>query len=274
MSMQISAIISVHANDNPEWFLQAAISILEQSYPPSELIITQDGKLEQSHYQAIDSLKKHYSQITITSIIEQVNDRGILLRLAVNHAKSDYVAIMDSDDFAHTDRFERQIQIFKSNSEVDVVGSWIKEVYPDTMVDYGYRKVPENHEEILKFAKWRNPINQMTVMFKKSKVIESGNYEPHRYFEDMWLWVRMLNNNCHFYNIQDSLLTVRSGPDMVKRRSGFDYLVQEVKLYYKTYKIGFLTFPQTALLLFIRPPLRLLPKKLLFFIFNKLIHSR
>lgn len=274
MNCSITAIISLHVSDSPQWFIQAANSILDQTLPPAELIITRDGELSHEHYSALDRICNHHAHIKKTVVSSNANSRGELLRMAVDRSQTELVAIMDADDISSKNRFAKQVDVFKNDDCVDVVGSWIKEVYPESMQLYAYRKVPEKHAEIYKFSKYRNPVNQMTVMFKRQKVIAAGNYESFRYFEDMWLWVRMLNNNCIFYNIQQPLVTVRSGPKMAVRRSGFDYFKQEITLYKKFYKIGFLSGTQTVAMICLRAPMRLLPPRLLNHIFRHFIHDR
>lgn len=90
--------------------------------------------------------------------------------------------------------------------------------------NYGQRIVPEKDEEIKKRIKRKNPINHVTVAFKKNKVIEAGNYMDMPYFEDYYLWARMIKKGCLFYNIQECLVRVRGGNEMIKRRGGINYI--------------------------------------------------
>ena len=41
----------------------------------------------------------------------------------------------------------------------------------------------------------RNPINHVTVMFKKDSILEVGNYENLPYFEDYYLWCKLIKSN-------------------------------------------------------------------------------
>ena len=47
-----------------------------------------------------------------------------------------------------------------------------------------------------------------------------GNYIKLESLEDYYLWVRMLNNGCNAFNIQENLVYARVGNGMFKRRSG------------------------------------------------------
>lgn len=48
------------------------------------------------------------------------------------------------------------------------------------------RKVPEQHEDILRFAKGRCPVNHPVVMFRKSAVLKAGGYKHFPLFEDYY----------------------------------------------------------------------------------------
>ena len=143
---------------------------------------------------------------------------------------------MDTDDIAKPDRFEKQLAIFLEHPEIDVVGAWIDEFEGEVSNVLSMRKVPEQHENILRFAKGRCPVNHPVVMFRKSAVLKAGGYKHFPLFEDYYLWVRMLMNGARFYNIQESLLFFRFSPDMFRRRGGWRYAVTEVRLQTLFYK--------------------------------------
>ena len=88
----------------------------------------------------------------------------------------------------------------------------------------GKRTLPERQEDILTFSKKRNPFSHPAVMFKKSAVIEAGNYdETYHLFEDYYLWIRMFQSGCVGYNLQDTILKMRTPLDIYKRRGGWKY---------------------------------------------------
>lgn len=256
-------------------FIRQHKVVINQTHPPSCLIVTIDGEVSDLHEKQLVKISSENQGINVQLIrSEPLNSRGALLNLAVKGCKTKYVAIMDADDISHPNRFEEQLFVFMKNDQIDVVGAWIEEIDPLDTEFKTVRKVPMGHTDILRFAKYRNPINQMTVMFKKTAVIDSGNYESIRYFEDFWLWIRMLNSGKIFYNIQKPLVTARASKEMVKRRSGLLYAKQEFVLYKKAYRIGFLTLLETLTCLLLRLPLRLLPQRLLFRFFNQILRAK
>ena len=73
----------------------------------------------------------------------------------------------------------------------------------------------------------------MSVMFKKSDVLEVGGYKHMLYYEDYYLWLRMMKESMKFHNIDRVLIRVRAGKDMLKRRQGFKMFFHELNFFKK-----------------------------------------
>ncbi len=73
------------------------------------------------------------------------------------------------------------------------------------------RVLPRTSEEILQYAKKRNPFNHPCMMFRREAVLHAGNYQDFPGFEDYYLWVRMLRKGCKGYNVQEVILDMRTG---------------------------------------------------------------
>ena len=70
-------------------------------------------------------------------------------------------------------------------------------------------------------------------MYKKSAVQKAGGYQKMMWFEDYYLWIRMILNGAKFYNIQEPLVNMRAGYGQLERRSGLKYAKEEFKFYTK-----------------------------------------
>jgi len=259
-----TVIISLHKTDRAVWFYEAASSVLDQTCPPNYMLITIDGDLLPDQEAILVELKSNYRDVMISEVRRKaVNSRGVLLGEAVNECQTELVAIMDADDIALKDRFQKQLNMFTENSELDVVGSWVEEISPRDETHSTLRIVPHRHSDIYAFAKYRNPINNMTVMFKKKSVLAAGNYQGMQNFADYWLWIRMLESGAVFGNLSEVLVRARAAEAMIERRSGVKYVISEANFYRHCHKVGFLSAPYALLMFFVRAPLRLLPKYLL-----------
>ena len=178
---------------------------------------------------------------------------------------------MDTDDIAKPDRFEKQIKVFQEHPEIDICSAWIEEFEgtPDNIL--ATRKLSATHEEILKYAKHRCPINHPVVMYKKSAVLKAGGYKG--FPEDYRLWINMLMTGARFYNIQESLLYFRFSSAMVKRRGGWKYAMADAKSQLDFYKMGFLNLPTLVYNLSVRMSVRLTPNFIRALIYKKLLRK-
>lgn len=248
--------MSIYKNDKPAWLKESIDSILNQTLKADEILIVKDGPLTGD----LEKILNSYNDSTIR-YLDFPKNRGqeICLKEGLIECKHDLVARMDADDISHPDRFRLQVEAFKNNPTVDLVGASIIE-FDETIADAKtIRKLPYGGEELLRYAKRRSPTNHAAAMYKKSSVIKSGNYQNFLWNEDYHLWARMLLNGCVFINLPDILLYVRGGKSMYQRRGGWTYFKQDLKLQIRFYKLGFLGLFDTIINLALRLPIRLLP---------------
>lgn len=174
--------------------------------------------------------------------LEENQGLGNALNIGIKHCKNELVARMDSDDISYPDRCERQIKIFNEMDNVSIISGTVEEFSTDISIVDSKRVLPENNENIREFAKSRNPFNHPCVMYKKSDVETAGGYQDFYLLEDYYLWIRMLSKGFKGYNIQDSLLHMRAGSEMYKRRSGWKYFQSQRKLFKYMKDMEFITF--------------------------------
>ena len=213
--IKFSVLMSVYKNENPLFFKEAIDSVLNQTYKPSEIVLVEDGKLPKK----LESIIQEYeSKYNFLRVVRFSKNRGLgpALNDGIKECKYDYIARVDTDDICRKNRFEVQMNYLIEHPNVDIVGSNMNE-YDETMKNVISKKiVPETHEEISKYLKKRNPMNHPTVIYKKNKVLEVKSYEDYPYFEDYYLWAKMMKNGCIFYNIQDALYDFRGGSSMIQ----------------------------------------------------------
>ena len=137
---------------------------------------------------------------------------------------------MDSDDISFPYRFQKQLEVFKKNSNVDIVGGNITEFVGTPANIIGERVVFADNIDIKKDMKKRCAMNHVSVMYKKKSVEKSGGYLDWYYNEDYYLWIRMMRQGCEFANVPYPLVNVRTGADMSARRGGWRYFRSEQKL--------------------------------------------
>lgn len=220
--MQFSVLMSVYRNDKPNELALALSSMVNQTVKPDQIVLVLDGPVTDELRETVEHFAAENSIIEIVPLKENVG-LGSALALGLPHCKFEYVARMDSDDYSLPDRFEKQISFLEAHPETDVLGGQIAEYDSAMEQELAIRSVPITAEEIADRMKTRNGMNHVTVVYKKSAVLDSGNYQHCPFFEDYYLWCRMLRDGYRFYNLDSILVNVRTGEGMYKRRGGKAY---------------------------------------------------
>ena len=236
MDDKYSVLMSVYYKEKPEYLQQSIESILDQTAPTDDFVLVCDGPLTSE----LDSVIAQYNTLHVVRLMEN-GGLGRALNEGMRHCQNDLIARMDSDDISRPDRCERELKIFKTYPEVDIVSGTIEEFITSPDEVYSRRVLPETSAEIVQFAKKRNPFNHPAVMYRKSAVEAAGGYKDFYLLEDYFLWVRMLLNGSKGYNIQEPVLWMRAGSDLYKRRGGWKYVGSEKKLFSYMLTRGFIS---------------------------------
>ena len=223
MEKKFSVLMSVYKKEKKEYLELAINSVFNQTLVPNEVVLVEDGLLTNELEEFIKKLEKKHKCLRVIRF-EKNRGLGPALNDGLKECKYEFVARMDTDDICKKDRFEKQINYLIENPDIDIVGTNMTE-YDSNMQKITSKKiVPKEHDDIIKYIKKRNQMNHPTVMLKKSKVLESNGYEDFPYFEDYYLWAKMIKNGCKFHNIQEELYDFRAGSSMIQRRGGKKYL--------------------------------------------------
>lgn len=225
MENQFSVLMSVYYNEQPSNFKLALQSILvNQTRIPDEFILVCDGPLNDGLDAVIDSYEKMYP--SVLKVIRQKKNQGLgkALNIGLSMCTYDLVARADSDDVCAKNRFEVQTEFMKVHPEISIISSYIDEFEEDWKSPTKKKELPLLHEDLVEMSKFRNPLNHMAVMFRKSDILEIGSYRHIPYVEDYELWVRAIINGKRLANIDQVLVHARVGNGMVRRRGNKEYI--------------------------------------------------
>lgn len=173
--MAYSVLMSVYAKENAAYFSDAVESMLHQSCPPDQFVLVCDGPLTPGLDEAIQrfTASRDGGLFRVLRLPENVG-LGRALQAGLPLCDHDLVARMDSDDLALPLRMEHQLALMAADPELAAVGGQIAEFTgaPDNI--QGYRIVPTSPEEVRRGAAGRNPMNHMTVLFRREAVLAAG----------------------------------------------------------------------------------------------------
>lgn len=265
-----SVLMAVYAGEQPEYLSLALESLCASTVPACELVLVEDGPLTES---LSDVVEQYRSRLPIRSVVLARNQGlGPALLAGLHACRAPWVARFDTDDLIEPDRFERQIAWLQAHPDVGLCGGWIREFDDDlrsSPLREKIRRVPQTHEEIVAYARWRNPMNHMTVMFRKEAALAAKGYANEPLYEDYALWVRMLQQGTRMANLPSVLVRARAGGDMFARRGGWKYVRSEYAMQATFLRSGFIGPAQFVANLALRLPVRLVPNML-----RKLVYQR
>lgn len=268
-----SVLMSIYYKESSLYFDECMRSLYNQSLKPNQIVLVKDGVLTPELEQVILVWREKLGDVLKIVALDTNVGLGRALNIGLEHCIYDWVFRMDTDDICVPERFKKQVEFIINNPNIDIVGGQIIEFEKQINDSQTIKSVPINHQDIIKYAKARNPINHMTVAFKKSAVQKVGGYRHAPLYEDYDLWVRLLLNQYQFANLSDVLVYARAGNAMYERRGGLNYIKSEIQIQKRFYTSGFLTTFQMCKNLAIRLPVRLLPNGIRAWIYQVLLRK-
>tara|TARA_R110002049_G_scaffold308581_1_gene513007 strand:- start:4929 stop:5768 length:840 start_codon:yes stop_codon:yes gene_type:complete len=263
--LNFSILMATYHADDPVFLGDAIDSILLQSILPDQFVFVIDGPVSASLENIIVSRQKKASSLGIVFDIIRLKHNaglGIALQTGLKKVTTDFVVRMDSDDIAVPDRLLMAQAHLNENPDIDVLGTQISEFSHGPEQPISFRKVPTTHDDIAQRSKIMNPMNHMTVVMRRDAVLAQGGYRDCKYFEDYFLWLRLLNAGCKFCNLQSVAVHARVAT-LGDRRSGFAYARHEINFAKMCYRERMFSALDVVKFVTLRTPTRVMPKKLI-----------
>ena len=183
--------------------LDAIKSIFAQTLQDWELILVDDGSTDRSLEiaQSIDDDR--------VRVLSDGKNKKLPARLnqIIDEARGKYIARMDADDLCNPQRFEKQMQWFRQDSQLDVVGTGMGYI-DDQDRPVGTLLMAEQHEHICRKPYRTFQLSHPSVIARKPW------YEMFRYDEtitlgqDFHLWLRSYQQS-KFANVPEPLYYYR-----------------------------------------------------------------
>lgn len=216
--MCFSVLISLYYKESPIYFNIALKSIFEQTVQPEQVVLVIDGPIGNELSGVVKEYQKMYPAL---EVYPQEKNKGLstALNIGLKKCRNEIVFRMDTDDICYSNRFERVLQEYEKNPELEIVGSFA------TMIDEEGHEIkgmtaPVSQEEICKKV-WTCPFIHPTVSFKKSALLRVGSYNPNSgpRQDDYELWFRCVEHGLKCKNIDEPLLYYRFFSDSVNRNN-------------------------------------------------------
>lgn len=150
---------------------------------------------------------------------------GLSLRRLVEEAPTELCARMDADDICHPERFRLQLDYLRQNPRLALVGTDRDCVDMAGNPVEGASKLPFTPTDVLHATLVGPRIWHPTVLFRRSALLETGNYQDHSappdepyWSEDYDMWMRLQTHHLAA-TMPDRLLRYRINPEGVTQKA-------------------------------------------------------
>jgi len=254
-----SLLMSVWQEDDPAFLEEAFRSVVhDQTRPPDDVVLVQDGPVPAELSDCITGLI-HESPVPTTLLALDANvGLGTALDRGMTACAHDIVARMDADDIALPQRFALQVPLVEQGA--DLVGSSMLEFGVDADDIVGKRVPPLDPDEIVRYARFHQPFNHPTVVYRRRVVQAAGGYRHLALMEDYLLFAKMIEQGAHVANVEEPLVLYRVGAGAYARRGGVALLKSEWRLQTHLRGLGFTSRGQFVRNVVVRGGYRLVPE--------------
>lgn len=265
-----SVLMSVYYKEKPEHLYRSMQSIYNQTVSTDNFVLVCDGPLNDDLNAVIEEMQGKFRERLHIHRLNRNVGLGNALTIGLLECKNELVARMDSDDISMPYRCQKELEAFIEEPWLDIISGIVIE-FEGEMKKTGMRKLPVQHDDIVRFSKKRNPFNHPAVMFKKSSVLDVGGYsERYHFFEDYYLWIRMLKNGCIGKNLEEPLLFMRTSFEMYTRRGGMRYVKDMMAFHKWMLRIGWSCFSDYCLGTIPHAVICILPNQIRKIVYRKL----
>ncbi len=259
MRERLSLLLPVWHRDRSD-FLTAAFrsTVTDQTRRPDHVVVVRDGPVE-------PALARTLAELADTSpvpvdVLELARNDGLgpALDAGLEACKHDVVARMDADDISLPHRFAVQMPLVEAGA--DLVGSGLLEFGEGADDVVGRRVPPTEPDDIRARARFADPFNHPTVVYRRGRVQAVGGYGDFALMEDYLLWAKMILAGARVANVAEPLVLYRVGAGAYRRRGGVAQLRTELGLQRRLHALGFTTPAQYARNVVVRGGYRMVPE--------------
>lgn len=190
-------------------------SILEQTYPPREVIVIDDGSTDGSR-----EVLEGFVDARVRLVLQERNagiseSRNRLLDLA----QGDYLALTDQDDLSFPDRLRRQVEYLDGHPQVGLVASRVKHLRNGRMNHDPMPVIRNPHALHMALFFGRHNITYSSVCLRLAVVREHGLRfrQEYHYAEDFEFYHRFARV-ADLAVLPEALVAYRFHPDNASRR--------------------------------------------------------
>lgn len=232
--VDVSVIMAVYNTCSKNILYTAITSILKQSYLNLELIICDDGSIDDT-YVLLEEICRCDPRIILIKN-ERNYKAGYARNKGIKQAKGRYIAIMDADDYSSVDRIKLQYEYLENNPKVAFVGCkgiYFKNKIGDMEEEYVFYDKPTKYDFLFTL-----PFVHASLMFRKVVLDKVNGYDENKLvyrIEDYDLLTRLYQNSYYGVNLSSVVYYIRIDENTYARRK-YRYRINEALVKLRAFK--------------------------------------
>ena len=190
---------------NAEATLAEAInSVLDQTAPPLEVLVIDDGSTDRSVAVAASFGP------AVRVLHNPIGGPGAARQIGVNAAHGEFIAFVDADDTLDPAKHEKQLAILEHHAAHTLVHTGATIFWSDNRVPPVERAGGEQAVgRCLRTVFERNPVCGASTMLRRSVILELGNYDPDLFGTEDFGMSLMAASCCEFIYLPEPLYRIR-----------------------------------------------------------------
>lgn len=206
----VSVVIPLYNHER--YIRQTLDSVFTQTRAPHEVIVVDDGSRDKSAA-VVEELQGQYPNL----IFWKHPNRGAhaTINAGIHRASGDYVAVLNSDDLFHPERFAEMAGVLDRQADVDAVFSDL------SFIDDDGRSIPNDwYQQAMKFHRKADDLaltlvngnifmTTSNLLIRRSVFEEIGHFSGLRYTHDLDFFLRLVLAGKGIHRVDRPLMSYR-----------------------------------------------------------------
>lgn len=215
MTPQVS--VAIKSYNHAAFVGQTVQSVLDQSFQDFEIVVTDDGSSDGTP----DVVRRFSDPRIHLRVLESNRGISVAMNETVARVRGEFVALLNSDDFALPGRLARQVEYLRSNPNVAAVFGlprFVDELGQPTKGYFDFTRPfslsDRSRQSLLNYFFFHgNLLCAPTAMIRHSVLAKVGDYDPRlSNLPDLDLWVRLCtNHDIHIMREELTAFRIRAG---------------------------------------------------------------
>ena len=197
---------------------RALSSVWCQNYPEVEVIIVDDGSIDDTSHRVEKMGTANLRLIRLDQ------NRGVAtaMNIGIREARTEYIAFLDADDEWLPNKLRRQLVVIDAQPEMSFIscGSQVVDLRGRIVATFGLELPPYGPSDFWRALLRKSYVAKPTVVARRIKLLETGGFEESlKISEDQDLWIKLaLNGEVGF--VSEVLVRIYQTSDSLMNRFG------------------------------------------------------